>query len=309
MVFGDGVAPIFASLLNLCNRSDKSLVIPSGSYGYFKAAAEFKNVELCTLKTSEENQFKIHPEQLQQCLSQRKGCWLFINAPIVNPTGAIYSSDELSNLFELAIKYEVNVVMDCIFSGLEFIPNMKWDLAQSIQKFSLSEKANLILIGGFSKEFSAGGLRFGYAWSTSKIIVEQLNKELVHQPHFTLGYSARKLVKFQLAGEQRLVKHLDNQRKLLKQRADTLSQVLINKGWQVIEPQGGLFLVAKPQSFIDENKLSDREGGDQMTQKLFSELNIVINNSTWTGLPGYCRFVLSCAEDGFSQAISRLQQY
>ncbi|MCF6318293.1 MAG: hypothetical protein L3J83_03285, partial [Proteobacteria bacterium] len=89
----------------------------------------------------------------------------------------------------------------------------------------------------------------------------------------------------------------------------SLSKVLLENGWEVIKPKGGLFMVAKPQRFIDENNLDDSEGADLMTQQLFAQQNLVINNSTWTGLPGYCRFVLSCSEKDFGLAIERLRAF
>jgi methionine S-methyltransferase len=305
MVFGNGVAPIYSGLLKLCVRDKKTLVIPSGSYGYFKAAAEYKGLDVCVLETQEENIFKITTEELEACLSQRQGSWLFLNAPIVNPTGAIYSKSELSELLSVAEKYQVTVIMDCIFMGLEFDESLTWDLSKHLN----SEYSKLVIIGGISKEYSAGGLRFGYAWSISKKLINNLEHELSHSPHFTLGYAVRKLVEAQLNNNLSLCTHLKVQRSVLSNRASILHAVLKKRGWQVIEPSGGLFLVAKPLAFIKENKLSNTEGGDLITEKLFKEKNLVINNSTWTGLPGYCRFVLSCSEDSFNQAIDRLKDF
>jgi len=305
MVFGNGVAPIYSGLLNLCSRTAKTLVIPSGSYGYFKAAAEYKGLDVCVLETKEENIFKVSAEELESCLSEKRGCWLFLNAPTVNPTGAIYSKAELSELLSITEKYDITVIMDCIFMGLEFDESLKWDLS----KHSDSRTSNLIIIGGISKEYAAGGLRFGYAWSTSKNIMDELEGELTHSPHYTLNYAVKKLIESQLNNSQLLSKHLEKQRTELSRRAAVLSDALIKNGWKVIKPSGGLFLVAKPQTFIEINQLPDREAGDQVTQRLFEEKNLVINNSTWTGLPGYCRFVLSSSDESFNQAVERLNEF
>jgi methionine S-methyltransferase len=305
IIFGNGVAPIYSGLLNLCVREAKSLVIPSGSYGYFKAAAEYKDIDVCVLKTDEVNTFKITPEELEACLSVRKGCWLFLNAPIVNPTGAIYSKSELSNLLSITEKYDVTVIMDCIFMGLEFDESLNWDLSDYLSK----KISKLIIIGGISKEYAAGGLRFGYAWSKSKNMLNSLENELSHSPHFTLGYAVRKLIDAQLNKNMSLSIHLRKQRSELSRRAIALEEILTKNGWKVIKPHGGLFLVAKPQRFIEDNQLLDEVGGDQITEKLFKDKNLVINNSTWTGLPGYCRFVLSCSDEEFNQALERLTEF
>lgn len=309
VVCGNGVAPIFAALLNLCVRKKANLIIPSGSYGYFKAATEFKELGFIELTTEEKDQFKITPQQLENCLANNPGSWLFLNAPIINPTGVIYSQAELSELLKIAAAHKATVIMDCIFSGLEFTPGQRWDIAIDIERFTQTKDARLVIIGGISKEFAAGGLRFGYSWSTSKSLQLALEEELPHQPHFTLSYAVRKIIEQQLSGEHTLLQHLQSQSQTLAERARRLTQVLEEKGWQVIEPQGGLFLVAKPKSYIEQKQLELTEAGDQITAELFEQQNLVINNSTWTGLPGYCRFVLSCSEKDFELALQRIKSF
>ncbi|MGX5175078.1 aminotransferase class I/II-fold pyridoxal phosphate-dependent enzyme [Aliikangiella sp. IMCC44653] len=307
MVFGNGVAPIYSALLNLCEAEQQALVIPSGSYGYFSAAATYKNISVIPLQTDEANSFKITPEALENCLSKNPKSWLFLNGPTINPTGAVYSSEELNHLFAIAAHYQATVILDSIFTGLEFNGESDWDLADGIQQVLSTRNSRLVLIGGVSKEFSAGGLRFGYCWSTCVSLAQRLKLELPHQPHFTLQYAFRKLFIEQLNGQPELIGHLNEQRQLLKKRAEQLGKLLSTKGWKVIPPQGGLFLVAKPVAFIKESQLNPTEAGDKMTQLLFEKINLVVNNSTWTGLPGYCRFVLSATHADFEQALRRIE--
>lgn len=309
IVYGNGVAPIYAALLKLCIKEGKQIIIPSGSYGYFKAAAEYEKLSYIELTTEESQKFKITPELLRNCLTENPGSWLLLNAPVINPTGAIYSQQELSELISIATEFESTVIVDCIFSGLEFKPGLQWDLSKNIDAISRTQNSRLVLMGGLSKEFAAGGLRFGYSWSTSKRLLLALEKELPHSPHFTLGYAARKLISAQLNNEPEIESHLNLQRTKLKDRAVKLTHILQEKGWSVIAPEGGLFLVAKPEKFIESRQLALTEAGDTITSRLFEEQNLVINNSTWTGLPGYCRFVLSGSEHDFSESLNRLEKF
>lgn len=308
IVLADGVAPIFSALLSLCKGENNKLIIPNGSYGYFNAAAEFKQLDVINLVTQESNQFKVTIDDLRRDFKNLSGGWLFLNAPIVNPTGAIYTNQELNDILGFAKTNKVNVVIDSIFSGLEFSSNIHYDLSKNIQAFSDSSDTNIILMGGLSKEYAAGGLRFGYAWTSSKLIASHIHLELPQKPHFTLGYAVRKLLNAQLNQDLGLLEHLSNQQASLAQRATRLTYQLKRLGWQVLTPQGGLFLVAKPTSqkgLTTENQI---EIADLAAKDLFDRLNIAINNATWTGLPGYCRFVLSCSQQAFDEAISRLEK-
>ncbi len=309
MVFGNGVAPLFSALLNICHRNKQTLLIPSGSYGYFVAAAEYKGIDVCFIETHDSNAFKVTVSNLEKQLKQHQSCWIFLNAPIVNPTGAIYSQSELSDLFSVAAKYGSTIVMDSIFTGLEFEGDFSWDLGDFIRSHSMNQHSQFVLLGGLSKEYAAGGLRYGYACSTSISLMDELQSEIAHSPHMTLGYAVHKLIQSQLNQNSALLVHLNEQRNILSKRAKILSKVLVDKGWKVLSPKGGLFMVAKPEKFIDENKCTDTQGADLITEKLFEEQNLVINNSTWTGLPGYCRFVLSCSQEDFDLAINRLRNF
>lgn len=309
IVLGNGVAPIFASLLNLCTRNQSVFNIPAGSYGYFNSAANYKGLDINVLPTSEDHFFKLSAKKLGVELANKQGSWLFLNAPVVNPTGVIYTQQELSDILKVALKNKVSVIIDCVFSGLEFERNIQYDLKDSMLQFSQASDCQLIVIGGISKEYAAGGLRFGYAWSTSQSLMLSLQSEITRKPHFTLNYSIRKVIDAHCSNDSSLTVHLDNQAKTLAKRAAKLTEVLALNGWKIIQPSGGLFLVAKPEKFIDNNNYSAVEAGDLITKRLLKEINLVVNNSTWTGLPGYCRFVLSIDHQTFSEAISRLENF
>ncbi len=307
IILTDGVAPIFSSLINLSKDDNNKIVIPTGSYGYFNAAAQFKALEVVNLMTQENNQFKVTVEDLKKNLDQIRGSWLFLNAPIVNPTGAIYSNQELNDILQFARANQLSIVMDSIFSGLEFSSTNHWDIADNVQAFSNSPDSNIIVMGGLSKEYAAGGLRFGYAWTSSKTIASRLHLELPQEPHFTLGYAVRKLLNAQLNENSCLLEHLSAQQSTLSARAAKLTQQLERLGWRVLPPKGGLFLVAKPQNCEGLSQAQQIELADQAAKKMFEQLNVAINNATWTGLPGYCRFVLSCSQEAFDEAIRRLE--
>lgn len=309
MVFSSGVAELFSVLLKLCRHANKAMIIPDGSYGYFTAAIAYEGLDVVQLKTCESDDFKMTKSGLEEVLADKPGSWVFLNAPVVNPTGAIYSQQELNDLLTVAVKYGATVIFDSIFSGLEYSADMQWQLNDMLEKFAKSKAAKFVLISGLSKEYAAGGLRFGYAWSPSNQLIAQLSREISRQPHFTLGYATRTLFEAHNQRQSKLLEHLDQQRQVLNERACQLSALLTRKGWQVLMPKGGLFLVAKPQKYINEHGLSDLRGADKAAQKLFEQCNVAVNNATWTGLPGYCRFVLSVKATDFADALLRLETF
>ena len=309
MSFGLGVAPIYSALLQMILDDDKPIYIPSGNYAYFEAAADYQNINCIKLETNAADNFKITPEILSNALSKQPGGWLLLTAPIVNPTGAIYQPEELSALLTIASDLKTHVILDCIFSGLEFEQGLHWDIKNNVLEASKQSTADLIIISGLSKEYAAGGLRFGYSWTPSSQLNISLGNIIPQSPHATLHYAVEKLIRAQLDTEPSLAAHLAQQRSTLVSRAEILSTLLTKNGWHVIRPEGGLFLLATPTRFIKETGLTAIKGANLITEQLFDLQNVAINNSSWTGIAGYCRFVIAGNEQDFNQAMQRLDAF
>lgn len=300
VVLGGGVAPLFSEIVRHCAQSGGTLLFPGGSYGNFIAAARFHGTRLKVIPTFLGQQFKLTARALEEALStceKGKG-WLVLSAPIVNPTGAIYSPQELEELIEIAQRKNAVVIFDTIFAGLEY----QGELSQTYFSLSQFPKLRWILLGGMSKEFAAGGLRVGYWVSSDPEIQEMASQSKILQPHATLMFVLKQVLDARLTRNPTLLGDLDQQRKTLQLRATQLTEVLEQKGWKCLPPSGGLFLIATP-----ENR-GNQYPRDQMGEVLFQKAKVVVNTPAWTGIPGYYRFVLSTCERDFQTALARLHK-
>ncbi len=209
--------------------------------------------------------FKLDLPTLEQILQTTTNPWLYLNAPISNPTGALYSAQEVQAIVELAWHYKAVVVLDTIFSGLEFdLSHTKIDLSW-VQDRRKQSTGNLILLGGISKEFSAAGIRFGYLYSPRATIIEQIAEFISCRLPQTTMYAMRRFFECVASGDEEIKRHEKSQRQLLQQRAKQLAAVLPDCGWTPIIPQGGLFLVAKPGVFLGKTLSYEQEGIKQET--------------------------------------------
>ena len=322
--FGSGVSAVFNSIVQQCAQQEGTFLFPQGAYGYFRAAFNFHNVPVKIVTGEPTQGFKLNLKALEEILAHTKNPWLYLNAPIANPTGALYSASELQELIRLAWKYGATVILDTIFAGLEFdSAQTKFDLSW-LQERRQRSAGNIILLGGISKEFAAAGIRFGYAYAPQASLIKQLSEFMSCSLPQTTRYAMTRLFQNITDREDQIplnpvLQQQRSQCQILQQRAEELTLVLEESGWQVIPPQGGLFLVAKPVAFLGKTLSYDLAGieqkifidGDSITQALFGMVGLTINSATWTGLPDYCRFVLSVTESEFQEAkirISRFQQ-
>lgn len=316
LALGLGVAPLFAAALEVIKANQHSILLPTGAYGYFKAACDFFDIPHALIKTSQRHEFKISPSELDAALSSQPMQWLYLNGPVVNPTGAVYSTGELLDIMEVLEAHKCNVIIDTIFSGLEFNKRLSVIHLERMKNLSgsTSHSASLLLLGGLSKELAAGGLRLGWAASEDKQLMAGLRARLTALPHSTVRYAAKKIYSALVEPQHPLQGHLDAQRDLLKKRSVVLCETLSSLGWDVIEPQGGLFVCASPTKYLGSSAHSQDSGAlteaaDAIAAALHKTTGLLVNGSTWTGLPGYLRFVMSVEENEFASAVKKLQEF
>lgn len=311
--FGLGVAPLFAALAAACARESGTFLFPMGSYGYFVSAVEFFGGSTARIETYADKGFKLSPEELEDALREVERPWLYLNGPVVNPTGSIYSAEEIAELLALAAKYRARVVLDVLFSGLEFRAAEPWNLDSILDRHVL----DLVLLGGISKELAAGGLRFGFAQGLGTLMIEALSTATVAAPHSTILDAVEHMYRHLNHPDSDAREELTSQQHLLKEKATKLRLILAELGWEPLTPQGGLFLVAKPSEYLNRRVRVQTPDGEKeylldsqnLPEALFHATGLLINNSAWTAIPGYCRFVYSLPEETLDEAISRLRDF
>ncbi|HEX6899330.1 MAG TPA: aminotransferase class I/II-fold pyridoxal phosphate-dependent enzyme [Thermoanaerobaculia bacterium] len=312
--FGLGVAPLFSALAESCAAEGGTFVFPSGAYDYFLAAVEFFGSRWDRIATRRENGFKVTPDALDEALARAPRPWLFLNGPVVNPTGSLYSAEEIAALLDVATRHRARIVLDILFSGLELEePPEPWDLEPLLQ----DQPTDLVVLGGISKELAAGGLRFGFACCRSDAMAKALTRGLSAVPHATMLYAAKKIYANLNHPTLEVRNELETQRSTLRRHTELLSETLAETGWEPLTPRGGLFLVARPTAYLSHRVRVETPHGtkeyildsENLPEALFYATGLLINNSVWTGLPEHCRFVHSVPEEQLQEGIERLRLF
>ena len=284
--FTAGVAPLFSALCGYLKEQGRQVCFPNGAYGYFDAALRYHDVPLVPVVTHVKQGFKVMPDALAAVVESCGRSCVYLNAPICNPSGARFFRDEINEIISLCEKNQALLVIDAVFSGLTF--NEEDPLLLEALN---GAQCSFVLMGGVSKEWACGGLRLGYAL-TNDPEIEALLRCLA-PPHSTLVAAAGVVYAALCDKDAALVAFFDAQRRLLRERASVLGETLNRRGWHVVPPEGGLFLVAK-------------EPYEGAGKDLFLNQNILVNSPQWIGISDHCRFVIAVTEREFAEAIHRL---
>ncbi len=123
------------------------------------------------VETTKEDGFSLKPEALEKVITSKSRV-LMLNFP-TNPTGAVASNEDLEGIAKLAVKHDLIVLADEIYSEL------RYDGVRHVSIASLpGMKERTILMHGFSKAFAMTGFRLGYACAPQPIIEAMMK---IHQ--------------------------------------------------------------------------------------------------------------------------------
>ncbi|KAJ4846913.1 mitochondrial metal transporter [Turnera subulata] len=326
-VYSDNTQALFNRLILCCNQEGGTMCFPGGSNGNYVSAAKFLKANIKIIPTCPDVGFKLTDKVLGKALETVSKPWVYMSGPTINPTGLLYSNKEMENILTTCAQYGARVIIDTSVSGLEFDTSGwdGWDLGATLTKINSCNPSFCVsLFGGLSLTILSGALKFGYLVLDRLLVDAFYSFPALSKPHSTVKYAIKKLLGLmeQKAGE--LADAVAQQRTNLKSRSRRLKETLEKSGWDVLEPRGGVSMVAKPSAYLNKvvkishSPKDGKENGAAHEVKL-DELNIrgaivkatglCINSGSWTGIPGYCRFSMALGESEFEAALNCINEF
>lgn len=240
IVISNGAKHALHNVLSvLCEPGDEVLIL-SPYWVSYVPLVRLTGAEPTLIQCSERNGFKAKPEQLDAAITRSTRA-VILNSPS-NPTGAVYSPDELRALGEVLADTNVLIISDEIYEDLVYDANYAPPLA------SLSEDllARTITISGVSKSYAMTGWRIGWSaapWPVSQAI-EKLQSQQTSNPCSISQYAALAAV----TGDQSCVAQMKaefaRRRDLVAQKLACIPKV------RAIRPDGAFyFLIAIEEYF------------------------------------------------------------
>ena len=138
------------------------VVIPTPYWVTYSELVKIARGVVVQVSTSLESGFKVTPAQLEAAITEKTTLFMF-SSPC-NPSGAVYSRDELEGLANVLRKYpKIYIIADEIYEYINFVGKH-----ESIAQFS-DLKERIILINGLSKGFAMTGWRLGYIAANKEV--------------------------------------------------------------------------------------------------------------------------------------------
>jgi aspartate aminotransferase len=162
IVVSTGAKQAIANAVLCLVNPGEEVIIPTPYWVSYSEVVKLAEGESVFINTTVEQNFKITPEQLEAAITPKTKLFMF-SSPC-NPTGSVYSKEELAGLAKVFERHpHVYIMSDEIYEHINFIGGH-----ESIAQFD-AIKDRVVIINGFSKAFAMTGWRIGYTASNSEI--------------------------------------------------------------------------------------------------------------------------------------------
>ena len=284
------------AVLALVNPGEE-VIIPAPYWVSYPEMVEIAGGKSVYIDTDLSTNFKITPEQLENAITE-KTRMLILCSPS-NPTGSVYSKDELEALAEVIKKHEnLYVVSDEIYEHISYIGNH-----ESIAQFP-GMRERTIIINGVSKAYAMTGWRIGFL-AAPEWIAKGCNKL---QGQYTSGPCSvsQKAAEAAYTGSQQCVEDV---RLVFERRRNLIVKLAKDiPGLEVNVPEGAFYLFPKCSSFFGKEygkyKISN---STDFAMYLLEEGHVATVSGDAFGAPDYFRMSYATDDKTITEALNRIK--
>ena len=281
---------IYDFLTAVLNPGDVVLV-PTPIFPLYIGDALSMGATVEQIDTSDDD-FKLTPDKLQAALDKYgdRVKALVMNYP-TNPTGVMYTQDELDALADVVRDKPIFVLADEIYSELNY------DQPHASMEKTLHDQ--VVLMNGVSKAWAMTGYRIGVV-AAPKPILDQIAK--IHQ-----AITTTEPTPMQDAAEEALADGKDDalpMKKEFQKRRDVLYDGLTKLGFECVKPKGAFYIFAKIPAGLEQD---DTKFIYDLAEK--GRVAVVAGSFFAKGGEGYIRLSYATSMDNIKEGLKRLKQY
>lgn len=280
----------FNAIAAVCDPGDE-VIIPAPYWLSYPEMVRLAGGEPVIVETTEENDWKITAEQFENAMTPRTKM-IIINSP-GNPTGSVYTRDELRAISEVAAEEDIYILSDEIYEKLTY------DGAEHVSIGSLTPEAHdlTITVNGFSKAYSMTGWRLGYLGAPEAIAkaIDSMQSHSTSNPNSF----AQKGGLAALKGDQQCIVDMrdefDIRRQYMYDRLSSIANI------SAVKPLGAFYVLANISKFgLKSQNFADR---------LLSKANVAVVPGVAFGDDRTVRLSYATSLDVIKKGLDRIEEF
>jgi aspartate aminotransferase len=283
----------YLAILATCGAGDE-VIIPAPYWVSYPEMVKLAGATPRIVFAGDDQGFKVSPAQIEEVLTPASRM-IILNSPS-NPTGCLYTRQEMEAIVELACKHDLLIMSDEIYEYLLY------DEAEhfSPASFSSDAAARVITVSGFSKTFSMTGWRLGTLVANPEIskAVADLQSQTTSNATTFAQYGALAAMenwdKSMQAVDEMLV-HFDRRRLKLLSGLESMTGITCQRS------EGAFYLFPNISSFgLSSEEFSDR---------LLEEQKVAVVSGHAFGAEGYIRLSYATSDEIIEKGLTRIREF
>ncbi len=280
----------YNAIMATCQEGDE-VIIPSPYWVSYPDMVRLAGAEPVIIPTTERNGWKMRAEDFENAMTPRTKM-LILNSPN-NPSGAVYTREELEKIVEVAAEEEIYILSDEIYEKLVY------DDAKHISIASLSKEAYdlTITINGFSKAYAMTGWRLGYLAAPDNVAkaVDNIQSHSTSHPTSFAQHGAIAALK----GDQQPLADMRDEFNL--RRGYMYDRITKIPNITAVKPEGAFYILVN----ISQLGLSSQNFAD----RLLSKANVAVIPGIAFGDDRTIRLSYATSIDIIKKGLDRFQDF
>ena len=290
---------LYIALRAIINPGDE-VIIPTPAWVTYNEMVKMVGAEPVTIVCTEAENFKLTPEKLEAAITDKTKC-VMLNNPS-NPTGMLYSREELQGIADVCVKHDLFIIADeiyykLLYDGREFT---------SIASLGEDVKELTIIINGVSKSYAMTGWRIGYI-AADKRVVSVMSKYLSHSTG-NPSAPAQAASVVALNAPQDTVEEM---RKAFEARRDYMVERMNQiPGVSCLKPEGAFYVMMNISKLIGKTLHGQViNNADDFGDIFLKEGLVCIVPCTGFGDPNFLRWSYATSMENIKEGLDRLEKF
>ena len=283
----------------ICNPGDE-VIIPAPFWVSYPEMVKLADGVPVIVYTTEEQGFKFTVDQIRQAVTAKTKA-IILNSPS-NPTGMVYTREELAELAELAVEKGFYVVSDEIYEKLIYDGKTHVSIASINEKI----KAQTIIVNGVSKTYAMTGWRIGYTASTPEIakIMSNVQSHATSNPNSI----AQKAAEAAISGPQDMVATMvaafASRRDYMVKRINSMP------GLSCVNPNGAFYVMMNISQLMGKELAGLKiQSSDDFANVLLEKANVALVPGSGFGIDTHVRLSYATSQENITKGLDRSEQF
>ena len=287
------------TFLAILNKGDE-VIVPVPYWVSYPELIKLADGVPVYVNTGKENDYKFTVEKLKEVLTDKtKG--IILNSPN-NPTGTVYSKNELIEIAKFAEENNLIIISDEIYEKLVY----EGEKHISIASLSNYAYKNSIVINGLSKSSAMTGWRIGYAAGCEEVIklMTSIQSHMTSNTNSITQYASVEALNGPKDELDKMIKEFDKRRKYMIDKLTSIKDI------SIIRPKGAFYVMVDISKYYGK-KFNGEEINDSLT---FSK--ILLENKDTAVIPGigfgldqYIRLSYAISIENIEKGLNRIEKF